>query len=66
MANKEASGGGIAKYNFWVHMIIVFEYDINSLKNHIEKYCLKFIENDWQSLANKLSKIGKWEFEDYH
>ena len=50
---------------FGKHMLIVFDYDIDRIKNYIAKYCERCVGDNWQDIASKLSKIGQWEFEDY-
>jgi hypothetical protein len=50
---------------FGRHMILVFDYDLDRIKSHIARYCEHCIGEDWQSVADKLSRIGQWEFEDY-
>ena len=47
------------------HMLIVFDYDLDKIKNKIETYCKSCTGNDWQSIAGKISRLGYWEFEDY-
>ena len=59
-----------AKYSeeetlFGRHMLIVFEYDLERIKQKISKYCAGCSGENWQELANKLGRIGHWEFEDY-
>ncbi|WP_100550811.1 immunity 8 family protein [Caedibacter taeniospiralis] len=60
----------ISKYSaeevlFGRHMLIVFEYDLDRIKNKISRYCDSCFGETWQEIANKLSRIGYWEFEDY-
>jgi hypothetical protein len=47
------------------HLLIVFEYDISKIRNHISRYCERCIGEDWQDIATKLARVGRWEFEDY-
>ena len=47
------------------HRLIVFEYDYDRLVKMIELYCDSCEGNSWQDVAEKLSRLGKWEFEDY-
>lgn len=53
------------KMLFGLHHLIVFEYDINFIKNYIEKYVKNCHGENWQEIAKKLSYIGKWEFDNY-
>lgn len=59
-----------AKYSkeeavFGRHYVIVFDYDMAKIEQKIARYCESCIGESWQELAEKLSRIGRWEFEDY-
>jgi hypothetical protein len=43
----------------------VKEYDFPALKSFVEGYCLNCSGETWQEVAEKLGRLGKWEFEDY-
>ena len=47
------------------HMLIVFDYDLDRIKNYISNHCEICEGTCWEEVANKLSKFGRWEFEDY-
>lgn len=47
------------------HYLLVFEYDYNRLLRAIEDLCDSAEGGSWGEVASKLSRIGKWEFEDY-
>jgi hypothetical protein len=47
------------------HHLIVFEYDYDRLVKVIELYCESSEGKSWRDVAQKLSRLGKWEFEDY-
>jgi hypothetical protein len=47
------------------HMLIMLEYDFDQIKSEIENYIASCSGNDWAAIAEKLSRIGAWEFEDY-
>lgn len=47
------------------HYLLVFEYDYDRLTSFIDSYIEKCEGESWQEIATKLSRIGKWEFEDY-
>ena len=47
------------------HMLIVLEYDFNLIKREIEHYIESCTGVNWQLIAQKLSRMGAWEFEDY-
>lgn len=50
---------------FGRHMLIVFEYDLERIKSKVSSYCDSCFGKDWQEIAEKLSWIGYWEFENY-
>lgn len=50
---------------FGRNRLIVFEYDINRFINEIETYINSAPGNTWTEIANQLSRIAQWEFEDY-
>lgn len=59
-----------AKYSdsdilFGYYHLIVFEYDMQRIERKIARYCEHCVGENWQEIANKLSRIGRWEFEDY-
>ncbi len=47
------------------HFLFVQNYKYQSLENYIRAYCLNCVGTSWQEVAEKLSRLGKWEFEDY-
>jgi hypothetical protein len=47
------------------HHLIVFEYDYDRLVREIELLCESAEGNSWRDVAMKLSRFGRWEFEDY-
>lgn len=47
------------------HHLIVFEYDFDRIMQKIESYIAEFDEDTWSTLAQKIARLGKWEFEDY-
>jgi hypothetical protein len=50
---------------FGRHYLIVFEYDYDRLFRTVEQCCDAAEGATWQEVAHKLSRLGKWEFEDY-
>lgn len=47
-----------------LHYMIVFEYNYEKIhKKLIELFCIE--GKDWDEIANKLSYIGQWEFQNY-
>ena len=50
---------------FGRHKLIVFDYDINKIRSTIARYCEYTFGDEWLEMAEKLARIGYWEFEDY-
>jgi len=50
---------------FGYHHIVVTKYDFKAILSKIETYINEIPESTWNEIANKLSLIGKWEFQDY-
>jgi hypothetical protein len=50
---------------FGRHMLLVFAYDYRQIFDTIQDYCRSCVGADWEEVAQKLSRIGYWEFEDY-
>jgi len=40
-------------------------FDIQKVRQLVERYVRGCEANTWEELANKLSRLGAWEFEDY-
>jgi hypothetical protein len=48
------------------HHLFVRDFDYSRLEQYVRDYCGKCGEaNSWPALAEKLSRLGMWEFEDY-
>jgi hypothetical protein len=47
------------------HHLIVSGYDLARIRGFLADYAKGCAGNTWQEVANKLSRLGKWEFEDY-
>jgi hypothetical protein len=47
------------------HHLIVEEYDLQAIRSFLSAFGRKCEGNTWKDVALKLSRIGKWEFEDY-
>ncbi len=47
------------------HYLIMQEYNFERLVSFIQKFCRSCSGNTWAEIANKLSRLGRWEFEDY-
>jgi hypothetical protein len=47
------------------HHLIVKEYSFITIRSFLEKYARRCSGETWQEVAQKLSRVGRWEFEDY-
>src|SRR3954454_1725140 len=47
------------------HYLIVLEYDYERLRYFLHEYCRECSGVTWQEIAQRLGRLGKWEFEDY-
>lgn len=47
------------------HFLITPEYNWNKIDKLIDNYVKKCDGNNWKECAEKLSRLGHWEFEDY-
>lgn len=50
---------------FGRHLLIVQQYDFNNILDYVAKHVTSLEEDTWEALGEKISRIGKWEFEDY-
>jgi len=47
------------------HHVFVKRYDHSRLQAFVESYCAECSGSSWKDVAEKLGRLGKWEFEDY-
>lgn len=47
------------------HLLIVMEYDYQRILKTITKFLETCTGNTWTEVAEKLGRLGYWEFEDY-
>jgi hypothetical protein len=45
--------------------LFVRHYDYDEIKQYLVKYCSACTGSSWKEIANKVARIGFWEFEDY-
>ena len=48
------------------HFLIVLKYDFRRIKRFLEDYAAKCEGDTWPEIAEKLGRLGHWEFEDYN
>jgi hypothetical protein len=41
------------------------KFDYPALEQFVRNYCSQCVGKTWREVADKVSRIGKWEFEDY-
>lgn len=47
------------------HLLIVFNYNYDRIFQKIKSYVESCSGDTWNEVAQKVGRIGKWEFEDY-
>jgi hypothetical protein len=47
------------------HHLIVSRFDLAQIRALLEQHATASAANTWKQAAFKLSRLGKWEFEDY-
>ena|SRR5260370_436671 len=45
--------------------VFIREFDYDVLWDFVKRYCESCLGNSWAAVAQKLSRLGKWEFQDY-
>ena len=60
-------GKEVAQEGFVIgrHYLIVSNYDPSFIKRIIRKFVERWSGESWHEVAQKVSRIGYWEFEDY-
>ncbi|MFD2784145.1 immunity 8 family protein [Hymenobacter rubripertinctus] len=51
--------------SFLRHTILARDYNVKQVVALMEKYVNSLEEDTWEMLADKLSRVAHWEFEDY-
>jgi hypothetical protein len=44
--------------------VVVYEFNLDRIKEGIRAYCSKCIGSDWREVARKVSRMAVWEYED--
>jgi Immunity protein 8 len=50
---------------FGRHYLFVKNYNYQALDEFLQKYCASCEGVSWKDVAEKIGRIGMWEFEDY-
>jgi hypothetical protein len=53
------------EYRWGQHHLFLKRYDLNLIAMAIEKLCQSIEGPDWETLADRLGRFGRWEFEGY-
>jgi hypothetical protein len=48
-----------------IHVLFMTRFDYDLLNRFVSSYCENCTGNSWAEVAQKLTRLGKWEFEDY-
>jgi Immunity protein 8 len=51
---------------FGSNHLIILEYNYQKILEKLQDYIENLEGENWDELADKISRIAKWEFEDYH
>ena len=52
-------------FEFLRSTILVARWDYKTLERALGDLCLHTAGDDWREIATRLSRYGRWEFEDY-
>ncbi len=47
------------------HYLFVETFNFEILEAYLRNYCSRCADTSWSLVAQKLGRLGKWEFEDY-
>lgn len=47
------------------HYLIVMEYNYQRVLKRLTDFCRTCVGSNWTEVAQKLGRVGHWEFEDY-
>jgi len=50
---------------FLRHIVLAQDYNVPAAVALMEKYVSSLEEDSWQKLASKISRMARWEYEDY-
>jgi hypothetical protein len=48
-----------------LHHLIVASFDYEAIAGAVRRFCEKCEGANWQEVAAKVSRLGRWEFDDY-
>ncbi len=60
--DRLGEGAGIA---IGRHFVFVREFNYQALELFVAKYCAQCRGRTWAEVAEKVARLGHWEFEDY-
>lgn len=47
------------------HQLILERFDIHEIEKYLRKAAVESSGADWEEVASKLGRVGRWEFENY-
>ena len=47
------------------HFLFVNNFNYSALENYVRDFCYSCEGASWHAVAEKVGRLGKWEFEDY-
>ncbi len=47
------------------HHLFMKQYNYDELYKYVSEYCSRCTGNTWAEVAQKVARLGYWEFEDY-
>ncbi|WKL57150.1 Imm8 family immunity protein [Asticcacaulis sp. ZE23SCel15] len=50
---------------FGANYIIVTNYNLKDIEEHLKSYAQRCVGDSWVEVANKIAKVGEWEFDNY-
>jgi hypothetical protein len=56
---------GLDQVILGLHHIIIREYNYQNIVQVINNFLLKCSGENWDEIARKISRLGRWEFDDY-
>lgn len=59
---REVTGDGVLLVR---HRLLMNSFDFTRVRSFVERYVRGCEGSSWNEVANKLARLGQWEFEDY-
>jgi hypothetical protein len=62
---SEMDAGKVSDPAFGRGLILVSRYDYDRVIELVARYAARCSGDDWEEVASKIGRMGRWEFEDY-